>query len=369
MSLSFDDILDWLRTEDPTALDELFAMADDLRRREVGDAIQLRGLVEISNHCARLCTYCGLRAATRQQRYRMSFKEVLACAQEAVRAGFGTIVLQSGEDPGLDAGYLCELIAAIRAQTPLAITLSLGERGRDELSAFRDAGADRYLLRFETSNAALFERIHPARTPNAPSRPQILQWLRELGFEVGSGVMVGIPGQTLGDLARDIIRFGELELDMIGLGPFLPHPGTPLGEEAADRLLIPFGDMPRDEVALLPAPNTVDMTCKMIALARLVRPGANIPSTTALATLHPQGRIRGLCAGANVVMPNLTPLKYRTLYDIYPNKSNPSEVAEEGRGDLIRQIESIGRTIATGRGDSPSVLRRRALQETPNANN
>lgn len=360
MPLSFNDILDWLTAEDPEVLEALFGLADKIRQREVGNAVQLRGLVELSNHCVRSCTYCGLRAPLRQQRYRMSFREVLACAQEAVRAGYGTIVLQSGEDPGLTADYVADLVRAIRQETPLAITLSLGERGRDELEAFRKAGADRYLLRFETSNQALFEAIHPPLTGQSSSRLQILQWLRELGFEVGSGVMVGIPGQTLGDLARDVALFAELELDMIGLGPFLPHPGTPLGEDAADRLLIPFGEVTRDEAALLPAPNTADMTCKMIALARLVCPRANIPSTTALAVLHPQGRIRGLCSGANVVMPNLTPLKYRSLYGIYPNKSLASEGAEEGRGELRRQIKAIGRTIGRGRGDSPSSLRRRA---------
>lgn len=365
MPLSFNDILDWLCVENPDDLEALFGLADKIRQREVGDAIQLRGLIEISNHCARGCTYCGLRAPMRQQRYRMNFKEVLACAHEAVRIGYGTIVLQSGEDPGLTVDYLVDLVRAIRQETPLAITLSLGERGRDELEAFREAGADRYLLRFETSNAALFEKIHPPLARQAPSRLQILGWLRELGYEVGSGVMVGIPGQTLGDLARDIALFAELELDMIGLGPFLPHPGTPLGEDAEDRLLIPFGEVPREEAADLPAPNTVEMTCKMIALARLVRRDANIPSTTALATLHPQGRLRGLCSGANVVMPNLTPLKYRSLYDIYPNKALSSEGAEEGRGELTRQIEALGREIGVGRGDSPSILRRRGTRQAP----
>ena len=365
MPLSFNDILDWLLVDDPGKLEALFGLADKIRQREVGDAIQLRGLVEISNHCARSCTYCGLRAPLHRQRYRMSFKEVLACAREAVRAGYGTIVLQSGEDPGLTADYLTDLVRAIRKETPLAITLSLGERCRDELEAFRKAGADRYLLRFETSNAVLFETIHPPLTRQSPSRLKILGWLRDLGYEVGSGVMVGIPGQTLGDLARDVALFAELELDMIGLGPFLPHPGTPLGEDAEERLLIPFGEMPREQAAELPAPNTVEMTCKMIALARLVRKDANIPATTALAALHPQGRIRGLCSGANVVMPNLTPLKYRSLYGIYPHKALASEGAEEGRGELMRQIEAIGRAIGVGRGDSPSILRRQATGQAP----
>ena len=362
MSLTFHDILDWLLVEDPAQLDALYGLADRIRQREVGDAVQLRGLVELSNHCVRRCTYCGLRAPLQRQRYRMSFKEVLACAHEAVRLGYGTLVLQSGEDPGLSADYLVELIRAIRAETPLAVTLSLGERSRDELAAFRQAGADRYLLRFETSNEALFQQIHPPlSSQGAPSRLEVLGWLRALGYEVGSGVMVGIPGQTLGDLARDIERFGELELDMIGMGPFIAHPDTPLGEDDGNRLFLPFDAVPRAEAAALPAPNTVEMTCKMVALARLVRPGANIPATTALATLLPQGRLRALCAGANVVMPNLTPLKYRALYGIYPNKANASEGAEEGRGELLRQLEAIGRHVGQGRGDSPSILRRRAV--------
>ncbi|MBN1554865.1 MAG: [FeFe] hydrogenase H-cluster radical SAM maturase HydE [Phycisphaerae bacterium] len=344
------DILARLRENDPARLEEFRKHADDVRRRNVGDDVHLRGLLEISNHCRRSCRYCGLRADnTDLTRYRMTKEEILAGAARAVQFGYGTVVLQSGEDPHITADGMAEVIRAIRSDertSSLAITLSLGERSEDELAQWRDAGADRYLLRFETSNRRLYRKIHPPRSAEATDRMELLAVLRRLGYEVGTGVMVGIPGQTFDDLADDIETFARLQPDMIGLGPYLPHPETPLGREATT----PGEEQPaNDELT----------TRKMLALTRLACPKANIPSTTALATLNPADAYQtGLQWGANVIMPNVTPPNYRALYEIYPHKSDSQESAEEFHDTWIRRITATGRTIGIGRGDSPSYIRR-----------
>lgn len=343
-------ILTWLREADEGRLAELWRQADDTRRRHVGDAVHLRGLIEFSNYCGRSCHYCGLRVENqRLERYRMSADEIMKCTRQAVAFGYGTVVLQSGEDCGLDGRWLGDLIRRIKSQTPLAVTLSLGERDEEEMADWRRAGADRYLLRFETSNRELFGRLHPAVAGRKRDRIGILRSLRENGYEVGSGVMVGIPGQTYEDLAKDLELFGELDLDMIGVGPFLPHPETPLGRQGEAAV-----DHGTEQV-----PNSELMTYKMVALARLMCPRANIPSTTALATVNREnGRELGLCRGANIIMPNLTPPAYRCLYEIYPAKACIFETAEQCHGCLKRRIEALGRTVGVGRGDSPNRLAR-----------
>jgi biotin synthase len=306
----------------------------------------LRGLIELSNQCVRLCGYCGLRAGNLGlTRYRMPDEEIVDCARKAVQFGYGTVVLQSGEDPGLTCQRIADLVRRIKAETRLAVTLSLGERDDEELAAWRQAGADRYLLRFETSNRSLYERIHPPRPGQPSDRLAILGTLRRLGYEVGSGVMIGIPGQTYEDLADDIELFGRLSLDMIGMGPYLRHPGTPLGDRDA------WPDAPAEQQV----PASEEMTYKMIALARLACPRTNIPATTALATLNTAyGRELGLVRGANVVMPNLTPQKYRALYEIYPDKACIAETGEACHHCLTARIQSIGRQPGRGRGDSPN---------------
>lgn len=366
------EILQWLRESDPDRLDQLWRLADRTRQERVGGEVHLRGLVELSNHCVRLCGYCGLRAANRGlERYRMSDDEVMGCVRQAVAFGYGTVVLQAGEDPELTGPRIERLVRQIKAETSLAVTLSLGERDEEELAAWRRAGADRYLLRFETSNPLLYERIHPpkriphtpcAEAPSIPHTPcadvgtqrvpntirlALLAALRRLGYEVGSGVMIGIPGQTYDDLADDIELFGRLNLDMIGVGPYLRHPGTPLANSAA---------WP-DAADGLQVPATELMTYKVIALARLVCPRANIPATTALATLNRRdGRELGLVRGANVLMPNLTPAKYRSLYEIYPDKACIAETGEACYACLSARIEALGRQPGRGRGDSRNHL-------------
>lgn len=348
--MTHEEITIWLQEDDPARLGELYRRADAARARHVGDEVHLRGLLEISNHCRRRCGYCGLNAGNPDvPRYRMSAGEILDGARAAVQYGYGTVVLQSGEDPGLTGEGMAEVIRAIKAETPLAVTLSLGERDERELQRWRDAGADRYLLRFETSNPALYEAIHPSLPGVRSDRFALLRRLRELGYEIGSGVMIGIPGQTFDDLARDIETFAALDLDMIGVGPYIAHPATDLGRDAAPAA--------RDQV-----PADEDTTYKVVALARLVCPRANIPSTSALATLNlATGRELGLQRGANVVMPNLTPVRYRASYEIYPSKACIRETAEQCHGCMRRRIESIGRRPGRGRGDSPNYRRAEAM--------
>lgn len=354
------EVLDWLRTDGEAALAPLWERADRVRRERVGDAVHLRGLVEISNHCVRRCTYCGI-ACGREgiPRYRMSAEEILDAARLTVRLGYGTLVLQGGEDFGLTGPWIAAVIRRIRTETPLAVTLSLGERRDEELALWREAGADRYLLRFETANRELFDRIHPPLGTRRSDRFAQLARLRELGYEVGSGIMVGIPGQSWDDLADDLLAFRTLDLDMIGIGPFLPHPATPLGRVALGEEVT--GDQPR----LLPAgeqvPNDETTTLKAVALTRLLCPESNIPSTTALATIDPQhGRDRGLACGANVVMPNVTPAAYRAAYEIYPGKAGRGETAEAYGRWLRERLGTLGRSAGEGRGDALVHRRRHA---------
>lgn len=336
-------IVGWLKETDPARLEKLWAKADAVRRAHVGDDVHLRALIEVSSHCVRSCLYCGLRTGRALPRYRLTTDEVLACCRQARDWGYGTVVLQSGEDPGLTSGWVCDLVRAIKSRFGLAVTLSLGERAPEELSAWRQAGADRYLLRFETSDAELYRRIHPDLPGRVSDRLALLRLLKSLGYETGSGVMVGLPGQTWESLARDVALFAELDLDMIGCGPFIPHPDTPL-----------WG---------LPSAVPADLTtaCKVIALARLTRPDANIPSTTALASLDVRrGRELGLRRGANVVMPDLTPVPHRAAYEIYPGKACVHETGEACRGCLDSRLSAIGRR--PGRGPGGRTILQRSLK-------
>ena len=361
--LSREEMLRWLHKTDPDRLAELWRLANAVRSACVGDQVHLRGLIEISNHCVRQCGYCGLRAGNRDLvRYRMTADEIVGCAYDARVYGYGTVVLQAGEDYGLKTDWVSGLGRRSKAETGLAVTLSLGERGEDELREWKEAGADRYLLRFETSDERLYEHIHPSLPGRVSDRLAMLRLLAELGYEVGSGVMVGVPGQTYASLVSDIELFRSLDLDMIGIGPYIAHPATPLGEVA----LAPAGpagcaagagagtaDPPlRTAIcAADQAPNDELTVYKMLALTRLACPRANIPSTTALATINKEsGRELGLQRGANIVMPNLTPPKYRVLYEIYPDKACINETAEMCRGCLTGRIESIGRHVGTGAG-------------------
>jgi biotin synthase len=337
--LTHQEILGWLKETRPDALEQLYAQADQVRRENVGDAVHLRGLIEISNYCVRQCHYCGLRAARTTPRYRMNAEEILQCAHKAVEFGFGSVVMQAGEDFGIDAAWLADVIRRIKVETPLAITLSLGERFPDELRLWREAGADRYLLRFETSDPALYAAIHPQRGSDISDRIALLHQLRELGYEIGSGVMAGIPGQTYEILARDIELFADLDLDMVGIGPFLAHPETPLGAP----------DAPTAGEEQVPSSET--MALKVVALTRLVCPEANMPATTALATINTlDGREHGLESGANVFMPVLTPSPYRQMYQIYPDKACVDEDATQCNVCMRGRIKRLKRFVGEGPG-------------------
>lgn len=299
------EILHWLTCPDAT---ELFARARAERTRTKGRAVFLRGLIELSSVCDRDCLYCGMRHSNPNvRRYAMTDDEILACAAQARDLGFGTVVLQAGECEQL---WTCErvvgLIRRIKGETDQRVTLSLGERSEADTEAWRAAGADRYLLRFETSDRALFAHIHPGAPAGGPHpRLEQLRRMKAQGYEIGSGMMLGLPGQTLASVADDLLLFATLRLDMVGLGPYLVHPDTPLGRDATP-----------SEV-----PVSADFTCRCYAIARLLLPEANIPSTTALSTLAPlRGRMLGFASGANVFMPNLTPAHYREGYQIYPGK-------------------------------------------------
>ncbi len=340
-SLTRDTILAHLRETDPDRITRLREEADRVRRETVGDEVHLRGLLEISNHCVRGCTYCGIRHDHESvTRYRMSADEILACARRAHQLGYGTVVMQAGEDYGIGRQWMAGVIRAIKDQTGRAVTLSLGERPEEDLVAWRRAGADRYLLRFETSDRNLYKQIHPDRGSIVSDRLSILENLRNIGYEIGTGVMIGIPGQSWETLADDIYLFGRMDIDMIGVGPYIAHPDTPLARQAREMML----DAPRQ------VPADRQTTLKVVALTRLVCPEANIPATTALSTLSDRGRESGLACGANVIMPNLTPMDYRRLYEIYPAKSCLAEDPQTFHDELLRRLAAIGRRPGIGPG-------------------
>ena len=345
-----EEVPTWLFENDPTRLEMLWRAADLTRQLYVGDEIHLRGLIEVSNVCQRSCAYCGIAAcAPNVERYRMTQEDILECADKALEYGFGTVVMQAGEDPGITGEWMADTIRMIKDRTGLAITLSLGERSEADLSAWREAGADRYLLRFETTDEDLYRRIHPSLPGGVSDRLQQLMRMREIGFEIGTGVMVGIPGQTWETLSNDILTFQHFDMDMIGIGPYIPSPGTPLEG--------PLGEMLMVEAGTQQVPNDPLTTLKALALTRLVCPQTNIPSTTALATLDPNaGRANGLLRGANVIMPNLTQPKYRVLYQIYPGKAGLHETADITTAKIHAQIEALGRRVGQGPGTSPRLL-------------
>lgn len=309
---------------------QLYRAADEVRSKCMGDEVHLRALVEFSNYCRRNCRYCGLRRENRSlARYRLAPDEIVATAREAEKLGYRTVVLQSGEDLWFSPERLAEIVAAIKSATSLAVTLSVGERDYKTYLLWRESGADRYLLRIETTDPVLFQALHPE--DRLEDRMACLFTLRELGYQLGTGVMTGLPGQTVEGLARDIIWMHELGAEMIGVGPFIPHPDTPLENERG---------------------GTVDQTLRLIAVLRLAFPFAHIPATTAMGTLDPQGREKALEAGANVWMPNVTPQRVRPQYEIYPHKICIGEDASACRACVGMRIMSLGRRIAPGRGDT-----------------
>lgn len=312
-----------------TSAEEMLAKAaDEVRRKFVGDGVHLRGLIEFSNICRRNCHYCGLRRDNhRLSRYRLTEGEILSLADKAKhRYGYQTIVLQSGEDPYFTADILGKIISHIK-KLDVAVTLSIGERGREEYRVLKDAGADRFLLRLETGDAEIYHRHDPGMSH--AERLRCLRDLKELGYEVGTGSLIGLPGQTVESLADDILFYQEIDADMLGMGPLIPNADTPLKDSC---------------------PGDFGLTRRMLSLMRLMLPTANIPATTAVETLLPGGREIMLKSGANVIMPNVTEGEARQNYALYPGKAGVADTPTVFRDYLSRRLGDMGRFVAEGKG-------------------
>jgi biotin synthase len=338
--LTPDEMIQLLSLDDPS---ELFKAAYAVKVRYIGKRVSLRGLIELGNVCAKDCLYCGIRKSnTEVQRYRLATEDVLRMAQWSFEHAYGSIVLQSGElETEENTLYIENILNQLRERfgDRLGITLCLGEQTEEVYRRWFQAGAHRYLLRMETSSSELYAKLHPP-DHSYDRRKACIQSLKRLGYQTGSGVMIGLPGQTLADLSRDIAFFREMDLDMIGMGPYLPHHATPLGKD----------------MALSPeeSEKVLQLALKMIAVTRLYLHGVNIASTTALQALVDNGREQGLLAGANVLMPNVTDTEYRQHYQLYENKPCMNENSTQCRSCLHARVLSIGEEMNWGiRGDSP----------------
>jgi biotin synthase len=332
--LSMDEIVYLLKLDNDADIDRLLKTADQVRKACCGDAVEIRALVEFSNICARNCNYCGLRSSnTKVTRYRMEPDEIVDLAVNLSGKGLKTIVLQSGEDPYYTGEMIADIVRRIKSSMDnMAVTLCVGERPYEDYKLWKEAGADRYLLRHETASRELYKQLHP--DSDFDNRMRCITWLRELGYQVGVGCMVGSPGQTIEHMADDIEFMRDFQPDMAGIGPFIPHPDTPYANEPA---------------------GTLEMTLKMVALARIVTRNTLLPATTAIGSIEEMGREMALEAGADVVMPNYTPLKYREKYEIYPNKRCITEDPEQCHSCMRLRIQAIGRTVSTTAGHSRKI--------------
>lgn len=310
---------------------KLYAKADKVRRQYYGDKVYIRGLIEISNYCKNNCLYCGIRAGNScADRYRLTKEQILSCCHLGYDLGFRTFVMQGGEDMHFTDEFMCELIYKIKSlYSDCAVTLSLGERSYDSYKKMFDAGADRYLLRHETANDVHYSRLHPENM-SLSARKECLFNLKEIGYQVGSGFMVGSPFQTAENLAEDLLFLKELNPHMIGIGPFISHKDTPFKDKQSGSLYL---------------------TLKMVSILRLMFPKALIPATTALSSISPSGREQGLKAGANVVMPNLSPGDVRDKYSLYNNKAHSGSEAAESLELLKSLVKKAGYEIVVDRGD------------------
>lgn len=329
--LSVEEYEILIRDRNQTAAEYLAALAVETRKRIYGNTVFTRGLIEISNICQNDCLYCGIRRSNAHcRRYRLPPEQIISCADEGYELGFRTFVLQGGEDPYYTDDVLCGIVTGLKIRHPdCAVTLSMGERSRESYRRLFDAGAERYLLRHETADKAHYERLHP-KEMSFENRMRCLRDLRETGYQVGCGFMVGSPYQTAAELAEDLKFIEMFQPDMCGIGPFIPHKNTP------------FRDFPA---------GTLELTCYLLSIIRLIYPPVLLPATTALGTIHPLGRERGIQSGANVVMPNLSPVSVRKQYELYDNKICTGEESAQCRGCLERRMRSVGYEIVTDRGD------------------
>ena len=312
----------------PALLEEAFS----LREKHYGNKVFIRGLIEISNYCKNDCFYCGIRKSNGEvSRYRLTEDEIMSCCENGYRLGFKTFVMQGGEDYYYDDSCMCRIITKIKENYPdCAITLSLGEKDRETYKKYKDAGADRYLLRHETATLSHYKKLHPTEM-YLENRKRCLYDLKEIGFQVGAGFMVGSPFQTADNLAEDLLFLKELQPEMVGIGPFIPHCDTP------------FKDFKS---------GTVELTVTMLALTRIMLPKCLLPATTALGTIAKDGRERGFMAGANVVMPNLSPLDFRKDYSLYNDKAYTGDEAAESIKTIEENVKKLGLEIDFSRGDN-----------------
>jgi len=334
-SLTEDEYRILIDCRTPESAELLAHLADRARQEIYGNTVYIRGLIEISNICKNDCLYCGIRKSNRNcQRYRLSPDDILDCCEEGYRLGFRTFVMQGGEDGYYSDDVLIPLLRTIKARYPdCAITLSLGERSRESYQALYHAGADRYLLRHETADKNHYERLHP-ETMSFDNRMRCLQDLKEIGYQVGCGFMVGSPGQTSAEIARDLKFIETFSPAMCGIGPFIPQKDTPFGSQQA---------------------GTLELTTYLLSIIRLIQPNILLPATTALGTIHPMGREKGILAGANVVMPNLSPASVRKKYMLYDNKLSDGDESAQMVDSLKERMASIGYEIVTDRGDIKNI--------------
>lgn len=333
--LSFDDFKAIKNCEDKESIEYLFSKSREQAKKYYGNKIFVRGLIEFTNHCKNDCYYCGIRASDKNiRRYRLSEDEIFACCENGHSLGFRTFVLQGGEDPFYTDDDYVRIIKRIKSSFPdCAITMSIGERSRKSYERYFDAGADRYLLRHETADSSHYKRLHPDKM-SFDNRMRCIRDLKEIGYQTGVGFMVGSPFQTDESLYMDLTFIKEINPQMVGIGPFVPHKDTPFADFAV---------------------GSCDLTLKLLAIIRLIHPNVLLPATTALGTIDPLGREKGILAGANVVMPNLSPVMHRKDYALYDNKICTGEEAAECRFCLSRRVESIGYEIVTDRGDCLNV--------------
>ena len=317
--------------QEPDVQKKLTEEAAALRQKYYGNKVFVRGLIEFTNYCKNNCLYCGIRRDNHQvERYRLSMEEILECCEQGAELGYQTFVLQGGEDPYFADKRMVEIIKAIKANYPNhALTLSIGEKSYNTYKKFKDAGADRYLLRHETANEAHYQKLHP-REMSLRNRMRCLYDLKSLGFQTGAGFMVGAPGQTMETLADDLIFLQELKPEMVGIGPFIPHHETPFAHESS---------------------GSVELTLFLLSVIRIMLPSVLLPATTALGTAAGDGRERGMLAGANVVMPNLSPVKNRKMYELYDNKICTGDESAQCRMCLERRMSGVGFEIVSDRGD------------------
>lgn len=330
-NISMEELEILLCADEEETADYLMAQAAETARSYYGNHIYIRGLIEFTNYCRNDCYYCGIRKSNgRAQRYRLDEAQILSCCAKGYELGFRTFVLQGGEDPFFTDSKICDLVSKIKTRYPdCAVTLSIGEKTRESYQAYFDAGADRYLLRHETADEAHYRLLHP-ETLSCANRKRCLYELKEIGYQTGCGFMVGSPGQTVGTLYEDLQFIRELHPEMVGIGPFIPQKDTPFGDQSA---------------------GTLEMTLRLLAIIRLMNPEVLLPATTALGTIHPRGRELGIRAGANVVMPNLSPVDVREKYKLYDNKICTGDEAAECRFCMERRMESIGYQVVVSRGD------------------